>query len=76
MIDDIEDVLAVSGKTGQGVDELMTAVIDRVYPLRRGDPKAPLKALIYNSHFDTYKGVVVYIRMIDGEHQARPDVSR
>ncbi len=60
------DVLAVSGKTGQGVDELITAVIDRV-PAPSGDPAAPLKALIYNSHFDIYKGVVVYIRMIDGE---------
>ena len=65
MIDPTE-VLAVSGKTGQGVDELMAAVIDRV-PAPSGDPAAPLKALIYNSHFDTYKGVVVYIRMIDGE---------
>ncbi len=63
---DPADVLAVSGKTGQGVDELMAAVIDRV-PAPSGDPTAPLKALIYNSHFDTYKGVVVYIRMIDGE---------
>jgi GTP-binding protein LepA len=63
---DPDDVLAVSGKTGQGVDELMAAVIDRVPP-PSGDPAAPLKALIYNSHFDTYKGVVVYIRMIDGE---------
>ena len=63
---DPDEVLAVSGKTGQGVDELMAAVIDRVPP-PAGDPAAPLKALIYNSHFDTYKGVVVYIRMIDGE---------
>ena len=63
---DGQDVLAVSGKTGQGVDELMTAVIDRI-PAPSGDPTAPLKALIYNSHFDVYKGVVTYIRMIDGE---------
>ncbi|MCU0704346.1 MAG: translation elongation factor 4 [Fimbriiglobus sp.] len=63
---DPDEVLRVSGKTGQGVDELMEAVIDRV-PAPSGDPTAPLKALIYNSHFDTYKGVVVYIRMIDGE---------
>jgi GTP-binding protein LepA len=41
------------------------AVIDRV-PAPAGDPSAPVKALIYNSHFDTYKGVVVYIRMVDG----------
>ena len=60
------EVLAVSGKTGQGVDELIQAVIDRV-PAPSGDPAAPLKALIYNSHFDVYKGVVVYVRMIDGE---------
>jgi GTP-binding protein LepA len=59
------EVLRVSAKTGQGVDELMAAIIDRVPP-PPGDPSAPLKALIYNSHFDTYKGVVVYIRLMDG----------
>ncbi|HEY1186422.1 MAG TPA: translation elongation factor 4 [Gemmata sp.] len=62
---DPEDVMRVSGKTGQGVEDLLAAVIDRVPP-PSGSPEAPLKALIYNSHFDTYKGVVVYIRMIDG----------
>ena len=62
-------VLSVSGRTGQGVDELIEAVIDRV-PQPRGDDKAPLKALIYNSHFDTYKGVVVYVRMMDGSIKA------
>jgi len=63
---DPEEVMRVSGKTGVGVDDLMTAIIDRV-PAPSGDPEATLKALIYNSHFDTYKGVVVYVRMIDGE---------
>ena len=61
-----DEVLRVSGKTGEGVDELMNAIIDRV-PAPPGAPDAPLKALIYNSHFDTYKGVVVYIRMVDGQ---------
>ncbi len=61
-----DEVLRVSGKTGVGVDELMTAIIDRV-PAPAGDPAAPLKALIYNSHFDTYKGVVVYVRLMDGQ---------
>jgi GTP-binding protein LepA len=65
MIDPFE-VMRVSGKTGQGVDELIEAVIERI-PHPKGDPEGPLKALIYNSHFDTYKGVVVYIRMIDGK---------
>jgi GTP-binding protein LepA len=60
-----EEVLAVSGKTGLGVEELIGAVIDRVPP-PPGDPAAPLKALVYNSHFDTYKGVVVYIRVKEG----------
>jgi GTP-binding protein LepA len=60
-----EDVLRVSGKTGVGVEELIGAVIDRVPP-PAGDAKAPLKALVYNSHFDTYKGVVVYVRVKEG----------
>jgi GTP-binding protein LepA len=60
-----EEVLRASGKTGAGVDEVIAAIIDRV-PAPPGDPKAPLKALVYNSHFDTYKGVVVYVRIKDG----------
>jgi GTP-binding protein LepA len=60
-----EEILHASGKTGQGVDEVIAAIIDRV-PAPSGDPEAPLKALIYNSHFDTYKGVVVYVRVKEG----------
>jgi GTP-binding protein LepA len=65
LVIDPAEVMRVSAKTGQGVDELLTAVIDRVPP-PAGDPDVPLKALIYNSHFDTYKGVVVYVRLMDG----------
>jgi GTP-binding protein LepA len=64
MIDPAE-VMRVSAKSGVGIDELLNAVVERVPP-PSGDPAAPVKALIYNSHFDTYKGVVVYIRMMDG----------
>jgi GTP-binding protein LepA len=59
------DVLRVSAKTGQGVEEVLHAIIERVPP-PPGDLEAPLRALVYNSHFDPYKGVVVYIRVKDG----------
>ena len=62
---DAAEVLHVSGKTGAGVDELLTAVIERI-PAPSGSPEAPLQALVYNSHFDTYKGVVVYLRVREG----------
>jgi len=60
-----EEVLPASAKTGQGVAEVLAAIIERIPP-PPGDAKAPLKALIFNSHFDSYKGVVVYIRLVDG----------
>jgi GTP-binding protein LepA len=60
-----EDVLRASGKTGAGVDDVIRAIIERV-PAPPGDPAAPLQGLIYNSHFDTYKGVVVYVRVKEG----------
>jgi GTP-binding protein LepA len=59
------DVLRASGKTGQGVDEVLQAIIERI-PAPPGSPDAPLQALVYNSHFDTYKGVVVYVRIKEG----------
>lgn len=62
---DPDEVMKVSAKAGLGIEELMAAIIDRVPP-PPGDPGSPLKALIYNSHFDTYKGVVVYVRLMDG----------
>jgi GTP-binding protein LepA len=60
-----DTVLHASGKSGQGVEDVLAAIIDRIPP-PPGDAKAPLKALVYNSHFDTYKGVVVYVRIMDG----------
>jgi GTP-binding protein LepA len=59
------EVFAVSAKTGQGVDELLQAIITRVPP-PPGSAEAPLRGLVYNSHFDTYKGVVVYVRIFEG----------
>ncbi len=60
-----EEVLRCSAKTGIGIDEVLGAIIDRI-PAPPGDASEPLKALVYNSHFDTYKGVVVYVRIREG----------
>src|SRR3954470_21279994 len=57
--------IPVSAKSGLGIDELFKAIIERIPP-PPGDPKATLTALVYNSHFDTFKGVVVYVRIMDG----------
>jgi GTP-binding protein LepA len=59
------DVLRCSAKTGQGVDEVMQAIIARI-PAPVGSPDAPLQALVFNSHFDPYKGVVIYVRVKEG----------
>ena len=59
------EVLHASGKSGLGIEEVLGAIIERI-PAPPGNPAAPLKALVYNSHFDTYKGVVVYVRVMDG----------
>jgi GTP-binding protein LepA len=65
VLTDPTEVMKVSGKAGIGIEEMLAAVIERI-PAPAGDASAPVKALIYNSHFDTYKGVVVYVRMMDG----------
>jgi GTP-binding protein LepA len=62
---DAADVLRVSAKTGQGVAELLERVVERV-PSPSGDPAAPLRALIYDSWFDPYVGVVLLVRVVDG----------
>jgi GTP-binding protein LepA len=60
-----DEVLRVSAKTGEGVDELLRAIIDRIPPPAGADDDV-LRALVYNSHFDTYRGVVVYVRVKEG----------
>ena len=63
---DADDVLRVSGKTGQGVAELLDTVVEQI-PAPVGDPAAPARALIFDSVYDTYRGVVTYVRVVDGE---------
>ena len=62
---DAQDALYASAKTGEGVQEILEAVISRIPP-PRGDPSAPLKALIIDSWFDNYVGVVMLVRVMDG----------
>ncbi|GAA3624018.1 translation elongation factor 4 [Kineosporia mesophila] len=60
-----EDCLKVSGKTGMGVPELLAQIVKQV-PAPVGDPNAPARAMIFDSVYDTYRGVVTYVRVIDG----------
>jgi GTP-binding protein LepA len=65
-----EDILAVSGKTGEGVPELLDRVIDRI-PSPTGDANAAPRAMVFDSAYDDYKGVVAYVRVIDGIFKKR-----
>ena len=67
------DVLRVSAKTGEGVKELLDLVVVEV-PAPIGDPKAPARAMIFDSVYDTYRGVVTYVRVIDGKLTPREKI--
>ncbi len=63
------DVVAVSAKLGQGIDDLLEAIVSRV-PSPSGDPEAPLRALIFDSQYDNYRGAVPLLRVVDGSVRA------
>ena len=65
-----EELLAVSAKTGEGVAEVLEAVVART-PRPGGDPAAPPRALIFDSQYDQYRGVVAYVRVVDGSFARR-----
>ncbi len=60
-----DEIIFTSGKTGEGVSELLDAIITQI-PTPKGNPSAPTRALIFDSYYDSFKGVVAYIRVIDG----------
>ena len=59
------DIILASGKTGRGVEEILAAAVERI-PAPTGDPKAPLQALIFDSMFNSYRGVIAYFRVLNG----------
>jgi GTP-binding protein LepA len=61
-----EEILAASGKTGMGVHDILRAIIERV-PAPVGDPKAPLQALIFDSVFNSFRGIIAYFKVVNGE---------
>lgn len=63
---DASDAILASGKTGEGCEDILRAVVDRIPP-PEGDIDAPLRALIFDSHFDPYRGAVAYVRVVDGK---------
>ncbi len=71
--DDPDAVIRISAKTGEGVIDLLEAIVERVPP-PQGDSDGPARALIFDSEFDQYRGVVAYIRMVDGELRQGDDL--
>jgi GTP-binding protein LepA len=68
-----EQVIFASAKQGIGTQDILEAVISRVPP-PHGDPSAPLRALIFDSHYDIYRGVITYVRVVDGQIKARDKI--
>jgi GTP-binding protein LepA len=63
---DRDEIIEASGKTGQGVEEILRKIVE-VVPPPKGDPKAPFQALIFDSVFNSYRGIIAYFKIINGE---------
>ena len=67
---DRDEILYVSAKTGQGIEGLLEAIVERIPP-PRGQVDGPLRALVFDSEYDSYKGVIAHVRVVDGEARGR-----
>tara|TARA_B110000003_G_scaffold64156_1_gene64798 strand:+ start:19457 stop:21247 length:1791 start_codon:yes stop_codon:yes gene_type:complete len=65
---EMEDILPASGKTGMGVDAILEAIVTRV-PAPKGDPEAPLQAMVFDSVFNSFRGIIAYYRILNGSIQ-------
>src|SRR5690606_6541850 len=69
-----EDILRISAKSGLGIHDVLEKVVNEVPP-PAGNPEKPFRALVFDSHYDVYKGVVAYVRIIDGEVRKRDSLT-
>lgn len=68
-----EEIIRASGKTGEGVDDILRAVVERI-PAPVGDPDAPLQALIFDSVFNSYRGIIAYFKIVNGSIKSGENV--
>jgi GTP-binding protein LepA len=68
-----EDVILVSAKTGEGVEKILDAIVERI-PAPKGNENSSLRALVFDSYFDQFRGVVAYVRVVDGKVTAGDDI--
>src|SRR4030042_5679406 len=69
----VEDIILASGKTGEGVGDILEAIIKKIPP-PKGETEKPLRTLIFDSKYDTYKGVLAYVRIVDGAVRAEDKI--
>lgn len=69
----MEDILEASGKTGIGIENILKEIVEKV-PAPQGDVNKPLRALVFDSKYDTYKGVLAYVRIVDGKVKREDEI--